>query len=313
LIWGFAFGLMSAIWSTPRERPFVFTGAFVIAAAIGYLSMIPWRWRMIPRRWPTWLIFPANGAVALLMGVAVFFFTIICINFAVDGAAVLTPRRLRAMAWYSLYGMQFPVVGFYITVGMDLEHRGNIEAKDKQRLKRIAEQARLMMLRSQINPHFYVNALNTIAALIPSRPADAERAVELLATALRPVLTSDQPMLASLDQELKVAQAYAAIETLRFGERCGIHFEIEESALACRLPSLSLQPLLENAVRHGAALCSGTPSIISSSGCACSSVRRPNCRSLSLENDPRYAAFPFLRTGNRTNDTIRAAESRDRG
>ena len=191
------------------------------------------------------------------MGVVLFFVVITLINVSAEGTSALRPGDMMQVFWYALYGFQFPLVGFYITLGSDFAHRGQIQQKEKERYERIAEQARLIALRSQINPHFFFNALNTIAALIPERPADAERAVELMATALRPVLTRDQAMVATLECELQVARAYAAIEELRLGARCEFLFDISQDALACSMPSLSLQPLLENAVRHGASNVSG--------------------------------------------------------
>ena len=72
----------------------------------------------------------------------------------------------------------------------------------------------MIALRSQINPHFFFNSLNTIAALIPERPRDAERAVELLAEALRPALTRAQPMTATVESEERIARI-CAIEFCR--------------------------------------------------------------------------------------------------
>jgi hypothetical protein len=132
------------------------------------------------------------------------------------------------------------------------ERAARLDRRRRATLERLAEQARIVALRAQVNPHFFFNALNTIAALIPTRPADAERAVELLAEALRPVLMRDQPMTHPLRTEFAVAEAYAQIERLRFGDRLRIEFDLPAGLATLPVPSLSLQPLLENAIRHGA-------------------------------------------------------------
>jgi hypothetical protein len=257
LIWGLAVGFMCTQSAPAPARPYILTGCMVISAAIGFTSMIPWRWRLVPRRTPFYVALGVNGAVALAMGVALFWLVILGIGLAMEGMPALRPHNLLAVFKYALYGFQFPLIGFYIALGTDLAHRATVQAKERQRFERVAEQARLVALRSQINPHFFFNALNTIAALIPRRPADAERAVELLATALRPVLSGEQSMTATLASELEVARAYSAIEALRLGDRCEFHTDVQPEALSCKLPALSLQPLIENAVRHGAAHCSG--------------------------------------------------------
>jgi LytS/YehU family sensor histidine kinase len=227
----------------------------------------------------------ANGALGLALGMAIFFVAIAGVNLIIEGTSALNPRAMQGMFWYALYGFQFPLIGFYITLGDDLAHRGTIQRKEKERFERIAEQARLVALRSQINPHFFFNALNTIAALIPRRPADAERAVELLATALRPVVTRDQPMTTDLQTELQVAQAYAAIEELRLGDRCTFNFQVDQPALKCRMPGLSLQPLLENAVRHGAAKFPGKYGIRLNASCEANTLH------VTIENGPDGEPF----------------------
>lgn len=111
-------------------------------------------------------------------------------------------------------------------------------------------QARLDALRARIRPHFLFNTLNSIASLIDSRPADAERVVEDLAELMRGNLQDNQ-RIATVADELRICELYLGIEQLRLGERLQILWDVDPQALDKVMPSLILQPLVENAVYHG--------------------------------------------------------------
>lgn len=119
--------------------------------------------------------------------------------------------------------------------------------------KRSVEQealARVHALQARIRPHFLFNSMNTIAALTRSNPARAEQAVEDLADLFRASL--GQPGLRiPLSDELDIARTHQRIEQLRLGERLTVHWDIDDLPMRARIPSLILQPLLENAVYHG--------------------------------------------------------------
>ena len=115
----------------------------------------------------------------------------------------------------------------------------------------LASAAQLNALRTQINPHFLFNSLNSIAQLISVDPARAEVCVERLAEIFRYLLQSENRSFVTLSEELAIADAYLDIERARFGSRLRVEFRIEESARSGRVPTLILQPLIENAGRHG--------------------------------------------------------------
>ena len=118
--------------------------------------------------------------------------------------------------------------------------------------KQLELQARLDSLRSKIRPHFLFNTLNSIASLIVSRPEEAERAVEDLAELLRVSLAEMQrPTLVA--DELRLCELYLAIEQLRLGDRLQVDWDVDPGLRATPMPSLILQPLVENAVYHGVA------------------------------------------------------------
>jgi two-component system sensor histidine kinase AlgZ len=111
-------------------------------------------------------------------------------------------------------------------------------------------QARLDALRARIRPHFLFNTLNSVASLIMSRPEDAERVVEDLAELLRVNLQEGRRDVTVAD-ELRICELYLGIEQLRLGERLRVDWQVDPAVLDLPMPSLILQPLVENAVYHG--------------------------------------------------------------
>ena len=111
-------------------------------------------------------------------------------------------------------------------------------------------QARLTELQSRIRPHFLFNTLNSAIALVRAEPARAEALLEDLSELFRSAL-ADPTQEVTLAQELQLAERYLAIEQIRFGNRLRLTWSLDPAAHAARLPPLILQPLVENAVRHG--------------------------------------------------------------
>jgi hypothetical protein len=117
-----------------------------------------------------------------------------------------------------------------------------------------AQQAQLAALRYQLNPHFLFNALNSISALIVTkRNDDAEEMTEKLSSFLRSSLNAEPSELIPLDEELALTEEYLSIESVRFGDRLGIDIRCADDACHALVPSFLVQPLVENAVKHGVA------------------------------------------------------------
>jgi two-component system sensor histidine kinase AlgZ len=110
--------------------------------------------------------------------------------------------------------------------------------------------ARLAELQSRIRPHFLFNTLNTALTLVRLDPARAEGVLEDLAELFRVAIT-DSGESVTLAEEVELAKRYLAIEQIRFGSRLQVTWELDAEAGAARVPPLLLQPLVENAVRHG--------------------------------------------------------------
>jgi signal transduction histidine kinase len=117
--------------------------------------------------------------------------------------------------------------------------------------EREAADAKLSALQAQMNPHFLFNALNTVAALIATKPERAERTVEDLATVLRRTLDRSRKPTTTIAEEIDYLRSYVAIERERFGDRLRVTLDIDDDILPMVIPPMSLQPLVENAIKYG--------------------------------------------------------------
>jgi hypothetical protein len=120
------------------------------------------------------------------------------------------------------------------------------------RMEALVSQAELRALQSQINPHFLFNALNTLYGVIPREAAGARRMVQNLADMFRYSLQSEGS-LESIEKELEIVEAYLEIEQLRMGERLKVEKRVDPAAFQVRIPVFTIQPLVENAMKHAIA------------------------------------------------------------
>lgn len=128
-------------------------------------------------------------------------------------------------------------------------------------IERLASEAELRALQAQINPHFLFNALNALYAAIPRTAGGARRTVLNLADIFRYFLQNDRSKIA-LSEELKIVRAYLEIEQLRLGDRLRLEIDVDPSAGPAPIPPLSIQPLVENAVKHGVARRTGVGYVV---------------------------------------------------
>jgi hypothetical protein len=242
------------------------------------------------QRWPVWeavvlslplcflgaMLFLSSWYLCRAMPLATY-------RFASHGLAWFLAAALMGNLWYLcawgialLLGLAEPFTGlpfrtreawaFFFAVGivlylavlalhylLDAAERGRDSERREQELRVLARDAELKALRAQLNPHFLFNSLNSISALTTIDPSKAREMCVLLSDFLRKSLKLGERMTVSLGEELDLAKAYLAIERIRFGERLSVEWEVEASTLETRLPTLLLQPLVENAIKHGIA------------------------------------------------------------
>ena len=125
------------------------------------------------------------------------------------------------------------------------------DSQRKLDMERLAREAELNKLRQQLQPHFLFNSLNSISALTGSQPEKARHMIQQLADFLRGTLKKEQQQWTTLEEELQYLQLYLDIEKVRFGYRLQTKIDCEEEALQMKLPSMLLQPLVENAIKFG--------------------------------------------------------------
>lgn len=131
----------------------------------------------------------------------------------------------------------------YMLLAMEASRRSALLARD----------AELRALKSQVNPHFLFNCLNSISALTTSDPARAREMCVRLSDFLRNTLGLGERESVSWREELDLARTYLEVERVRFGARLQVEMNVDDSCVECRVPALLLQPLVENAIKHGIA------------------------------------------------------------
>jgi len=124
------------------------------------------------------------------------------------------------------------------------------KSKEETRLKELITQTQLSELKSQINPHFLFNSLNSVSSLTIAEPEKAQDMVIKLSNFLRYSLKHKENQLVSLSQEMEHIKLYLDIEKVRFGDKLEAVFDISECE-GCQIPNMILQPLYENAIKYG--------------------------------------------------------------
>ncbi len=144
---------------------------------------------------------------------------------------------------------------FLIGVAHALAYRRESEARalNTSQLETRLVEAQLQALQRQLHPHFLFNTLNTVSGLIRTDPNAADTMIDRLGDLLRMTLHKSGIQEVSLKEELDVLQKYVDIERTRFGNRLTIDMQVQAETLDAQVPSLMLQPLVENAIRHGIA------------------------------------------------------------
>ena len=209
----------------------------------------------------------------------------------VHSAVIGAPSSLRFRPGSVLDGALvhcvLPLFGWSL-VRLGLQYSTALREQREQALRAMAaaRDAQLRMLAYQLNPHFLFNTLNSIRALINEDRQRAREMVTALSGYLRYALVERPLHVALLEEEVASVRGYLAIEQVRFEERLAVRMEIEPAALRCEVPAFLLNPLVENAVRHGTAGTAGAPLVLRVEA----RLVEPDRLRVVVENTGRWAA-----------------------
>ncbi|MFT7772446.1 sensor histidine kinase [Roseateles sp.] len=236
----------------------------VLRAVLGVQLLLGLGTALVARDAAQWLALTANGTVVTM-------FAVLSWLLAVCAAKRLWPRLPEPAQWLALMGLGAvgALMGFGLLSLTSDEPPGSWRIasvaacgasgaglllawlKLREHTQRPADAlAQLVELQSRIRPHFLFNTLNSAIALVQVDPARAESVLEDLAELFR-VALADASASVTLAEEVELARRYLAIEQIRFGKRLRIAWHLDPEASGARVPPLLLQPLVENAVRHG--------------------------------------------------------------
>ena len=152
-------------------------------------------------------------------------------------------KILAGYLMYAVFVVSFYAVNYYNSLKEKIEKEAELRA--------LIREAELSALKSQINPHFLFNSLNSISSLTISNPEKAQEMVIHLSTFMRYSLQHSQDETVSLREELENLKLYLEIEKVRFGEKLNPLFEVDEGCLQVQIPNMIMQPLFENAIKYG--------------------------------------------------------------
>jgi two-component system, LytTR family, sensor histidine kinase LytS len=172
------------------------------------------------------------------------------------GAAVIAPLKLRdetigTLKFYFKSEKEITNVVIELISGLSNLLSNQLEIAEAEKAYQLAKEAEVKALQAQISPHFLFNTMNVITSLIRIDPAKARKLLVSLSHFLRQNLTATTISMTTLEQELAHVKAYLAIEEARFVEKLMVTYDIENGALPVNIPPLTLQPIVENAVKHG--------------------------------------------------------------
>ncbi len=241
---------------SPEKTPGHLTAyvyVLLVAAASGFVvsSLLRYAYRRVRDRSPT--------VVVATVLVLVYFGALVWRVFINGGYAVFLGQTELFSSWVPLFASAF--ISTYLLLSWSALYFGIYYYESVQRereatlkARALAQEAQVKMLRYQLNPHFLFNTLNAISTLILDRDTErANLAVTRLSSFLRHTLDQDPMKKVTLKQELEALDLYLGIEKLRFGPRLRLQFDVDPAALGALVPSLLLQPLIENALKYAIA------------------------------------------------------------
>lgn len=263
IVFGMLWAAQSALGATMQGRPPASLLAVMRSTVVQMLPWIPVTLAAIAIARRTRLAISQRAIVVHLLSAA-------ALSFVANVLVVLTfwiqAGRFNGFATLVREGARWGTINFHVSLLVYLAVAGVttwvLEARERRarelQLSRVEGQlarARLEALNAQIRPHFLFNTLHTIGQMWRSgRPVEADAMLDRLGSLFHRVLSSTSRLEIPLDEELELVREYFAIEEARFGDRLVTRIDVDDAARGCMVPPLLLQPIVENAVRHGVAV-----------------------------------------------------------
>jgi two-component system LytT family sensor kinase len=250
---GFFFASQIYFYFSSTEKPMALTTALVwqlIAVYVFALSTPPvlWiarRYRIGRHGWRRNLL--AHAVAGVLFSAVWAVCHIVLDNWFSGTLGTLTAKKTGRMA-FTMLDRELLVYCIIVL----LSHASNYYQRYREGELR-ASQAQLQALKMQLHPHFLFNSLHSISSLVHTDPDAADRMIARLGDFLRMTLENSAVQEVSLRQELEFLNCYLDIERIRFRDRLTTRLDVDPQTLSCRVPNLILQPIVENAIRHGVA------------------------------------------------------------
>jgi len=235
-------------WMGDLLRNSVYTALWAFCTP--FILMSARRYRIERNRWALRLL--THLLIALLVAVIQRVLYSVALWLVTSPPQPLTPSLvLNSLLGYFDYGVYIYFIILFLDHALEYSNSFHREQLRAARLSADLTAVQLQALRAQMNPHFLFNTLNSIAVLIRDDPDSAIDMLDHLSALLRLTLTRMDTQEVPLEEELKFLDRYCLIEQARFGDRLTVRKNIDPAVLHALVPYLVLQPLVENAVRHG--------------------------------------------------------------
>jgi two-component system, LytTR family, sensor histidine kinase AlgZ len=224
-------------------------GAFLFLSSWYLCRALPLRSVRVESHWAAWIL-----AAAIMGSLWAYGALLLAWSFNhIPGLRGVYGRTHAALPTLLGMGVLLYLAVLAVHYLLDAVERGKASEAREAEFRILAQDAELRALRAQLNPHFLFNSLNSISALTTLDPGKARRMCILLSEFLRGSLRLGEKKLVTIAEEVDLLKAYLSIEQIRFGERLQVDWQIAPEAAPETVPALLLQPLVENAIKHGIA------------------------------------------------------------